>query len=71
VAPDRVDLREQRDIGARIVRFDGRAHTRAAGTDDEDVVLGLHHFGRYTMPPAGGRRKSRPEGPSHPAALPS
>jgi hypothetical protein len=24
------------------VRFDGRAHSRTAGPDDEDVVLGLH-----------------------------
>ena len=43
VAADRMDLREQRYVGARIVRLDGRAHTRAAGTDDEDIVLGLHH----------------------------
>jgi hypothetical protein len=38
-----MDLREQRDIGARIVRLDGRAHSCAAGADDEDIVLGLHH----------------------------
>jgi hypothetical protein len=43
VAPDGVDFREQRDVGARIVRLDGRAHARAARTDDEDVVLGLHY----------------------------
>ena len=43
VTADGMDLREQRDVGARIVRLDGRAHTRAAGADDEDIVLGLHH----------------------------
>jgi hypothetical protein len=48
---DRMDLREKRDVGARVVRLDGCAHARAARTDDEDVVLGLHHFGRYTNPP--------------------
>ena len=42
VATDGMDLGEQRDVGARIVRFDGRAHARAARTDDEDVVLGFH-----------------------------
>ena len=43
VAANGMDLGEQRDVGARIVRLDGRAHARAAGTDDEDVVLGLHY----------------------------
>jgi hypothetical protein len=38
-----MDLREKRDVGARIVRLDGRAHARAARTDDENVVPGLHH----------------------------
>src|SRR5580765_783114 len=49
MAADRMDLRKQRDIGARVVRLDGRAHARAAGADDEDIVLGLHHRGSYTM----------------------
>jgi hypothetical protein len=29
-----VDLGEERDVGARIVRFDGGAHACAAGSDD-------------------------------------
>src|SRR5205823_1297489 len=49
VAPHGVDLREKRDVGTRIVRLDGRTHARAAGTDDEDVVLGLHYRGSYRM----------------------
>jgi hypothetical protein len=43
VAANGMDLREQGHVGARIVRLDGRAHARAAGADDENVVLGLHH----------------------------
>ncbi len=42
VAPDGMDLRDQRDIGACVVRLDGRAHARAAGSDDQHIVLGLH-----------------------------
>jgi hypothetical protein len=38
-----VDLREKGDVGARIERLDGCAHARAARTDDEDVVPGLHY----------------------------
>jgi hypothetical protein len=38
-----VNLREKRHVGARIERLDGRAHARAARTDDEDVVLGFHY----------------------------
>ena len=47
-----MDLGEQRDVGARIVRLDGRAHSCAAGTDDEDIVLGLHHWRKLS----NGRR---------------
>jgi hypothetical protein len=43
VAASRMELGDDRHVGARIVRLDGRAHSRAAGTDDEDIVLGLHH----------------------------
>jgi hypothetical protein len=42
MAPDGVDLGEKRDIGARFMRLDRRAHPRKAGTDDEHVVLGVH-----------------------------
>jgi hypothetical protein len=31
------------------VRLDGRTHARAAGTDDEDVVLGFHHGASYRI----------------------
>jgi len=43
MAANGMDLREQRDVGARIVRLNGCAHARAARTDDEDVVLRLHY----------------------------
>ena len=49
VAPGRVDLGDHRHVGADVERFDGRAHARAAGTDDEHVVLGVHRLGRYRM----------------------
>src|SRR5207253_7909350 len=55
VAPDRVDLREESDVGARVVRLDGCAHAGAAGADDEDVVLRFHHLGRYTNRTPCGR----------------
>ena len=48
VAAHRVDLREESDVGALIVRLDGRAHARATGTYDEHVVRCLHWQGRYT-----------------------
>ena len=32
------------DVGAGVVGLDGRAHARAAGADDEDVVLPIHVF---------------------------
>ena len=41
----------ERDVGARVERLDRRAHARAAGPDDEDVVLGLHRQGRYRSVP--------------------
>src|SRR6476619_6000037 len=44
-----MDLRDKGDIGARIVRLDGRAHPRAAGPDDEHVVLRFHCIGRYRI----------------------
>jgi hypothetical protein len=47
-----VDLREQRNVGARIERLDRRAHPRAASPDDEDVVLRLHYEGSYRNGPS-------------------
>ena len=44
-----MDLRDERDVGARIVRLDGRAHPRAAGPDNEHVVLRFHRRGRYRI----------------------
>ena len=38
----RVELRDHRDVGARVVRLDRGAHAGAAGTDHEDVVLSDH-----------------------------
>ena len=57
VAARRVDLRDERDVGARVVRLDGRAHARAAGPDDEHVVLGFHRGGRYRIAAARRRRR--------------
>ena len=42
VAPHRVDLREQRDVGAEIVCLDSSAHARQAGPYDEHVVRRVH-----------------------------
>ena len=47
VAANRMDLREERDVRARVMGLDGRAHARAAGPDDEHVVYGFHCRGRY------------------------
>ena len=42
VAADGVDLRDHRDVRARVEGLDRRAHPRAAGPDDEHVVLRYH-----------------------------
>jgi hypothetical protein len=42
-----MDLGQQRDVGAYVESLDCRAHSRAAGTDDQHVVLRLHSLGRY------------------------
>jgi hypothetical protein len=42
VAADRVDLRDESDVGARVESLDGGAHARAPGADDEDVVRRFH-----------------------------
>ena len=39
VAAGRMDLREKRDVGARVERLDRCPHAGEAGSDDEDVVL--------------------------------
>jgi hypothetical protein len=44
VAARRVDLRDERHVGARVVRLDRRPHARAAGTDDQDVVRRFHYL---------------------------
>jgi hypothetical protein len=44
-----MDLRDERNVRARIVRLDGRAHSRAAGSDNEHVVLRFHRIGRYRI----------------------
>jgi hypothetical protein len=49
VAPDRVDLGQEGDVRAEVEGLDGGAHSRAAGADDQHVVLGLHVLGRYLM----------------------
>ena len=43
VAADRMDLRDERDVRARVVCLDGGAHAGAAGADDQHVVLRFHH----------------------------
>ena len=42
VAADRMDLREERDVGAEIVCLDRGAHPGAPGADNQDVVCGFH-----------------------------
>ena len=65
VAAHRVDLRDHRDVRAGVEGLDRRAHARAAGPDDHDVVNRVHREGRYRI--AGFRpgrrwreRSSRP-----------
>ena len=55
VAAGRMDLRDERDVGARVMRLDGRAHARAAGPDDEHIVLRFHRRGRYRIAQASRR----------------
>jgi hypothetical protein len=47
VAANWVDLGEERDVGACVEGLDRRTHSRAAGADDQHVVLGVHLLGRY------------------------
>ena len=49
VAANRVDLGDERDVGAGVECLDRGAHARAAGADDEHVVLRVHDVGRYRM----------------------
>jgi hypothetical protein len=50
-----MNLRDERDVGARVMRLDGRAHARAAGPDNEHVVLRFHRTGRYRIAQASRR----------------
>ena len=51
VAARRVELRDDRDVRARVVRLDRRAHACAARPDHEYVVLRVHLRGRYRIGP--------------------
>jgi hypothetical protein len=42
MAPGRVQLRDDCDVGARVVCLDRGAHACAAGADHEYVVLRVH-----------------------------
>jgi hypothetical protein len=42
MAADGMDLGDQRDVGAGLVRLDRGAHARQSSADHENVVLGLH-----------------------------
>jgi hypothetical protein len=42
VAPDWVDLRDERHVDTLIERLDRGPHPCEAGADDEDVVLRFH-----------------------------
>ena len=46
MAPGRVELRDDADVGACVVSLDRRAHPGTAGADDEDVVRCFHSGGR-------------------------
>ena len=46
MAAGRMELRDDADVGARVVGLDRRAHTCAAGADDEHVVRCFHVHGR-------------------------
>ncbi len=48
VAAHGVDLGDDGHVGAHVERLDRGAHTRAAATHDQHVVLRVHDFGRYT-----------------------
>ena len=49
VAANRVDLGDHRDVRAGVESLDRRAHPRAAGTHDDDIVNGVHCEGRYLI----------------------
>ena len=49
MAANRVDLGEHRDVRAGVESLDRRAHARAAGPDDDDVVNRVHCEGRYLI----------------------
>ncbi len=70
VAANRVDLGDHRDVRAGVESLDRRAHSRAAGTHDDDIVNGVHCEGRYLIDSAvfGGRfrRERRWRGRSWP-----
>ena len=72
VAPDRVDLGEERDVRALVESLDGRAHPGATGPDDKHVVLRFHQAtdatrvkpgadcrGQATLKPRAGRGELR------------
>jgi hypothetical protein len=43
VTSNGMDLGDERDVRAHVVRLDRRTHPRAAGADDEHVVLRFHY----------------------------
>ena len=80
VASDGMDLRDDRHVRASVESLDRRAHSRAAGADDQDVVPRVHHSGRYTKRTAprvvtngangggfGGHARRRPQRRAHAA----
>ena len=64
VAANRVDLRDDGDVGAHVERLDRGAHTRAAAPDDQHVVRRVHDFGRYTNRCALGSATAQASSPS-------
>jgi hypothetical protein len=44
MAADGMDLRDERDVGAPVVRLDGGPHAGAAGADHEHVVCRIQRY---------------------------
>ena len=70
VAPRRMQLRDDGDLRAPVVRLDGGTHAGAPGADDEDVVGRLPCHGTAHVPPRPAAH-AVPTRPSHAAIEPA
>src|SRR4029078_1738614 len=57
-----MDLRDERHVRPLVVGLDSRAHAGTAGTDDQDIVLGLHQDRTLSDRGGGGAQTRAAEG---------